>query len=1036
MLSSFNQDLIEILNKITSQFLTSKNRADFYLSLKNPILKKRPADNPQPFFPATPRDLELGSTDTFLTKNLINKLTRTLGDPKKFAAYSSKQKLEVQQNLSKLNFKEYVWKAPAKSMYDPSQISLLFRKPYKNFKDKLTSYIFPTSKMLEGQRAHQLFFKYRLKTFIEGFSALLVKQGYTVFRPLLSLTDDDFNQIIEHYINVSWIFGDLVRLAVKKSHDNLFSSKQKVSKSFNLPINDSALSVSRHVLVNNYANILALYLMNATFNYLEQNQGLNYDYVTIDRELTRFLRSKQHVFNTRIAKKKDPDFFWGVHMNNVFTIVRFLEQSRLFQQITKDYSRKSSTYKSLKSEIRYVLPVELENAAISFTEFPRIHKPRKIKLEDIDDLIKPLVFGEASVSKSARLQKTLNISQSKKYRINPRYYELLKEFFFNIPHDNFRSKIEELIAAKAISLPFPSIRTLKEQEIRVSNLSDIGLCGAFRKFFMHRIKRDFLGSSVESYNTRQLKSICGGSSLQTEIGNAISEARKKFLQFQLSRRFALTILKLAEILMGFPLYITDTLCSRLRFYPQQPLISRTSGDFKHLLQDYTETKLTISGLVSLLRSYYAPSPELASKFEAFLTSSSKKSYLSLYDFFEKTPLDFAKTKNILYFSLLHMEINHAKQTGKTAVNVEIDQNASGVTLLAYFLRNKKLAEICGLIPDKNGKYYTKGPYIYCMTHFPAFYEKHMETRNLKAFEFILTHRKLHKYALMCFCYSQTYSGRIDDFRDAWEEQFGEEPTKEEAAVLSEFAGKYSDFQDFLFPGLKRQIGIIKEIVALSVDQKGELSVRAPEGEVLTWMFYKHKSFVRTSIDPFSREERRYRLYSGVVDENQPDDNANENIYSNESAADESEESYSNKVSEEEASAYKTQTGKVRLKPDRQEFQKNTLSYIIHCVDAAVMRFFIFNLEAKYGIIISHLHDCIILHPNYVDNFYDEVKLLYESDQMYDMVNTIFFDQIRSYLTPENQVILDEKKAEFFNNTECFRSSLAGLDPRVLYSPES
>lgn len=42
----------------------------------------------------------------------------------------------------------------------------------------------------------------------------------------------------------------------------------------------------------------------------------------------------------------------------------------------------------------------------------------------------------------------------------------------------------------------------------------------------------------------------------------------------------------------------------LKCYPEQPLISRTSGRFKHLLQEYTKKKVTVAGFVALMRAYY------------------------------------------------------------------------------------------------------------------------------------------------------------------------------------------------------------------------------------------------------------------------------------------------------------------------------------------------------------------------------------------------------------------------------------------------
>jgi len=53
------------------------------------------------------------------------------------------------------------------------------------------------------------------------------------------------------------------------------------------------------------------------------------------------------------------------------------------------------------------------------------------------------------------------------------------------------------------------------------------------------------------------------------------------------------------------IYITDKMCIRLRLYPVEHWISRTSGVLKHLLCYYKSIKLTLKGLISLMQAYYA-----------------------------------------------------------------------------------------------------------------------------------------------------------------------------------------------------------------------------------------------------------------------------------------------------------------------------------------------------------------------------------------------------------------------------------------------
>lgn len=54
--------------------------------------------------------------------------------------------------------------------------------------------------------------------------------------------------------------------------------------------------------------------------------------------------------------------------------------------------------------------------------------------------------------------------------------------------------------------------------------------------------------------------------------------------------------------LSYHIYITDKMCIRLRLYPVEHWISRTSGVLKHLLCYYKSIKLTLKGLISLMPS--------------------------------------------------------------------------------------------------------------------------------------------------------------------------------------------------------------------------------------------------------------------------------------------------------------------------------------------------------------------------------------------------------------------------------------------------
>jgi hypothetical protein len=287
-------------------------------------------------------------------------------------------------------------------------------------------------------------------------------------------------------------------------------------------------------------------------------------------------------------------------------------------------------------------------------------------------------------------------------------------------------------------------------------------------------------------------------------------------------------------------------------YPKEPLISRTSGVYKQLLCDFTPKQISIPGLIELLRCYYAVSPNLSHSFESYLSSillPKKTALLTLSNFFTENPLDFSSLKdNILYSSVIHMEVLTVLDTGRTKINVEIDQTASAICFLALLLRNREMAEVSNLLSDT-----PVCPYIHCMNRFKFFYDSQMKHKNDTILQFLSTDRKVHKYkyALMCWCYGQKYSGRIDDFRDRFILLHDRNLTTEEFKCLLEFASSYDSFIEFIFPNVTKQLKILLDVIGLVVKETGRVRIATLEGEKIWWKRFKHISVTRNGFNPYN-----------------------------------------------------------------------------------------------------------------------------------------------------------------------------------------
>ena len=412
------------------------------------------------------------------------------------------------------------------------------------------------------------------------------------------------------------------------------------------------------------------------------------------------------------------------------------------------------------------------------------------------------------------------------------------------------------------------------------------------------------------------------------------------------------------------------------------------------------------GFVELLKAYYNPSKTQTDKFTAFLDAtvlSKKKGMSTLGGYFYENPLNFSETGDkVFYFMLIHAELVKVIKTGKTGLMLEIDQTASGVMFLSYLLRNKKMAEKSNALGGAQSC-----PYTYCMDKFKHFYDNKMITGNEEAFRFLSSNRKLHKYALMCYCYAQTHVGRIYDFNEHWFSSFGRNPSVEERKVLKEFAVSYGDFINHVFPGTMKQLQVIYKVVGMVGDDLGYLPFKNLQGETFLWTFYKHKKTSRSSYDPISSKVKPYNSYK---------------FHEVQFAVDsqlESEEGGFNK----------------RLVRDSTTFRRKCLSYFIHCIDASMMHRFIHDMRDKHGYTINHLHDCVMLHPNFVGHFFDEVRVIYSTEELYDVSDDLLFNHISNLVSTDTKLKICKEVEKFKQSSDNYRESVKNANPKHIYHYE-
>ena len=201
--------------------------------------------------------------------------------------------------------------------------------------------------------------------------------------------------------------------------------------------------------------------------------------------------------------------------------------------------------------------------------------------------------------------------------------------------------------------------------------------------------------SILSVKNRKIKNLhcktadlCGLTSLECHANAKKTEVKSELVAMRSNRQLLLTSLDISNIYQDYPLYYSTKLDFRLRMYPLQYLMSRTSGYLKNLLEESVPRTLTTVGMSNMLSAYYSPYPHLYREFNSRFLN--KKTFSNMKDFFNDNRIKL--TEQPLYFELLEGEIRRIFQIPsvkkKTSLQLEIDQVASGPTFIALAIGNK------------------------------------------------------------------------------------------------------------------------------------------------------------------------------------------------------------------------------------------------------------------------------------------------------------------------------------------------------------
>lgn len=1003
-------------NYFPSIFVTEKN---------NTIVTTR-----ENFYNAKIKDLNYRLSSTFFSPQFGKKIDAILAG-KSYKNLTKEEIIELNKSLQDLSTFEFEWKEYNRRSVTKEVTHHLFKEEFFEFEKQFKSYCFPSLEDLKGQRAHRKFMCYKVGLFAKSLIDLLHKDKlYKPLKPFAGYSEEYLGKIVVDSLYTKRIFNNLARVSIKKAHEKLLHlDKVHVYK-------DDVLSINKIELTHEFQLAFAVETFYAILNHGEENSLINPEVANIiSRDIQTAVYYRSLLTN---IMAKDP-FSYSQFLDIIQAVVNMFVASGFFANVINTQNNHNG---KITTTVQLILADKLKVDAFRPFKFPNIVRQKTLTKKDVDSLIKPLINGKYDLTKSNNLVTALNISRSKPHKVNELFLKLCEKFFDESNLYPWSDKtLPDWLMEGFIKLKAVHPLTTKKKELELYKLETINNSANISLNLGNAISRQLSKQYNVAIKFSNFSQSCGltkverhGYFVRKELESDISSEKIDF-KFVKSRLF------IANYLKTFPIYISDTLCIRLRKYPREHWLSRTAGEFKYLLENFKPRKLSLTGFKNLLTAYYHANLKNLDDFQSFLQRfplSKIKGMLSLSKYFKDNPLDFTLIKKPMYFMNLHLALLQAiNKDFSTAVNIEVDQKASALVILSLVLRSRKMAESSNVIGGEKSS-----PYDFLRSKVKEFFEtiglelmlnkdvaiekkrkkdldvtlqqKAYFVENQDVIDFICSSRNLHKYAIMCFCYNQTSMGRMDDFAEEWVNEFGCLASDRQRTFLNLFAVHYPNFVEFVFPNTRRKLDILKSIVEVVCEEAPKISIRTLDGEVINWAFYATNSNKRKYYDVV---EHRHKSYDAKIlrmrkkETLEPTSNSDTTYEPLKNALDFPD----------------------NLQLDSFGLKRKFLSYLIHSIDASILRRIINKMRKEHKSTINHLHDCMIIHPNDLDSLYIVIKEIYSSPELYNIIEFGVFDQIESVLSTEGKEKLQVLKAEFLTLTDDFVSELKNMNPHHMYS---
>jgi hypothetical protein len=596
------------------------------------------------------------------------------------------------------------------------------------------------------------------------------------------------------------------------------------------------------------------------------------------------------------------------------------------------------------------LPNKFMKCHISSTHLPEITEI-DVNFEGFQDKMlcsKKIKRGISTVKLSEKTKRILKISQKKKFKINTEAINLFHELD-KMPYEEVKN---------IDCLPFTPISVLKRLEKECEELklrlNEESLKKISSEYYTIKEKGKFI-KNIHEYLSEKIN-LPIEYILESERHYKLSKEYKKKMNL---RKFHNTILEFAKIFDGFPIYFIESFDYRLRMYTYSYMFGRTSGNYKYLVKEYTESKLTNEGYIVMLKAFFNSYQEKYDELIKMCEEGKKITEIMKWaDINIDIPdSEIIKLKSFFYKMLLKKEIKKLKGNRmKTGFMIESDQKASSFVLASIIFNDGELAKHCNLNSQEN-----MDPPMQLMRESSKYFEGKVSDKSLNI---LSTERDLHKYLLMCFLYAQTYMGRRTRMLEY-------NICEEDASLL---ANQYIDFINQNFGILtKKKDSFIKIIKFFLKETDAHITIDTIDGSRLSWIMFKTnaKEIVRKFRCEITGKFSSYRAIKYCFNDK-----------------------------------------------DTRKILSGVLASYLHSVDGAIMRLIIEDIyDSSNNYVISHLHDSIQYHPNKFNDVMESIVNVYTNERLKNMVERTLFTNLRSFLTEDKKKKFDILLEEFMNYSE-------------------